>query len=194
MSDTKEDNNDKCIKFNKAVILKDIECIDYYKGEFKCLKKDCNYKWFGDKNHIKNKGGECPKCKGVAKLVKADYHKVASDNNGKWIEEEVTGSHMITGWLCENNHRFDKKIQMARTYWFCIECNPPNDYYKLVMDVINKYPGSKLLTEPDDLIGSLTKIQISCPHINWECQTRSISKNKSWKCRVCQKQYKDSSK
>lgn len=101
---------------------------------------------------------------------------------------------MITSWLCKNNHIFNKNIQAARTYWFCLECNPPNDYYKLVMNIVNLYPGSKLLTKPSDLIKSITKIQISCPHTIWICETRSISKNKAWKCSECKKIYKDSLK
>lgn len=184
------ENNKKCDIFNVKLLQKELECINYYEGEFKCLKLNCEYTWFGDKNHIKNKEGGCPKCNGVAKLIKEDYHKVASDNHGKWIEEELAGSKMITTWQCVNNHTFTKNIQDARTYWFCIKCKPPNNYPELVMEQVNKYTGSLLITPLKEIITGISLINIKCPHKEWICQTRSITKNKAWKCFDCKKIYK----
>jgi hypothetical protein len=65
------------------------------------------------------------------------------------------------------------------------------NHYDLVFEITKLYKGSAIVSAKEDINIGNDKITIKCPHIEWTCQTKNISHNKSWRCRKCKKILED---
>lgn len=172
---------------NLTIADRNIKCINYKLGSFKCLNPECLETWTDGMSRVRQDNGGCPNCSDNAPLTAWKYHEVASINRGKWLGETLPGSKGKTKWQCEYLHTFDKDIQGART-WHCPKCNSP--YFKL-MNEVNKYTGSIILTPAAEIIKQSIVINIKCPHDHWQVNVKSIiGSTKSWKCKLCKTDYK----
>ena len=166
-----------------------IICIDYDERKYKCSNGHDFIT--SNNNYLIHRNGGCPFCNKRAKLTKKDYHSLAAENGGKWIEQENTSSHFSTKWLCAKGHQFDAKYQRAKGYWHtsCKECLKPElNYKERVMNGIKRYPSAELL---DTEIASYdARVNFRCLHIpdGWNVGLRGFLVKHSWKCLECKRE------